>query len=93
MDFNSKNFQYITDSFARVVSRIHQGARLYLRSLSHDKPSHSPANIDQDFPEISRDFSLPDELGLVTENLFSSVLRLSGRVNMWLHYDVSISCV
>lgn len=90
MDFNSKNFQYLTDSFANVVGRIQAGGRLYLRSLSHTKPSESPANIDADFPGISRDFRLPEELEFVKRNLFSSILRLSGRVNMWLHYDVSV---
>ena len=90
MDFGAKNFQYITDSFANIVGRIQKGGRLYLRSLSHSKPSESPANMAEDFPGISQDFQLPEELEFVRKNLFSSVLRLSGRVNMWLHYDVSV---
>jgi tRNA wybutosine-synthesizing protein 4 len=89
MDFNSKNFQYVTDSFGNIMERIQAGGRLYLRSLSHTKPSETPANIDEDFPGIGQDFCLPEELDFVKQNLFSSILRISGRVNMWLHYDVS----
>lgn len=89
MDFNSKNFQYVTDTFANIMDRIQQGGRLYLRSLSNAKPSESPANIEEDFPTLAQDFCLPRELEFVRKNLFSSILRISGRVNMWLHYDVS----
>jgi tRNA wybutosine-synthesizing protein 4 len=91
MDFNSKNFRYVTDSFGNIVERLQNGSsRLYLRSLSHDKPTESPANMSEDFPGLSGDFCLPEEVSFVRENLFSSVLRVSGRVNMWLHYDVSV---
>lgn len=89
MDFNSKNFRYISDAFENVMRRVQSGGRLYLRSLSQERPSESPANIEQDYPRLSQDFYLPQELGFVSENLFSSILRVSGRVNMWLHYDVS----
>lgn len=88
MDFNSKNFQYITDTFANIMTRIEAGGKLYLRSLSNSKPSESPARIEEDFPGLAEDFSLPDTVALVKENIFSSILRISGRVNMWLHYDV-----
>lgn len=91
MDFNSKNFRYITDTFGGFIERAQRGERLYLRSLSEDKPSESPANINEDFPSLAEDFTLPVELQYVQEHLFSSVLRVSGRVNMWLHYDVSVS--
>ncbi|KAH6877342.1 hypothetical protein B0T10DRAFT_192573 [Thelonectria olida] len=88
LDFNSKNFRYVTESFGTFISKASQGQRLYLRSLSDQKPSESPANIDDDFPSLASDCRLPDELAPVKENLFSSVLRISGKVNMWLHYDV-----
>lgn len=88
MDFNSKNFRYVTDSFGAVMSRVEAGGRLYLRSLSRAKPSESPANIEEDYPSLAADFVLPTELDYVRQHLFSSVLRISGRVNMWLHYDV-----
>ncbi|KAF4120978.1 tRNA wybutosine-synthesizing protein 4 [Geosmithia morbida] len=89
LDFNSKNFQYVTDKFSNVINRISNGDRLYLRSLSQDQPSQSAADMDKDFPGLAPDFRLPKELAFVKERRFSSVLRLSGRVNMWLHYDVS----
>ena len=88
MDFNSKNFRYVTDSFGNIMTKIQAGGRMYLRSLSHEKPSERPANIEKDFPRLAEDFSLPQELDYVKKSLFSSVLRVSGRVNMWLHYDV-----
>ena len=89
MDFNSKNFRYITDTFGGFMDRARRGERLYLRSLSEQKPSEAPANIKEDFPSLAADFDLPSELRSVKEQLFSSILRISGRVNMWLHYDVS----
>lgn len=88
MDFKSKNFQYITDTFASIMTRIEAGGKLYLRSLSTSKPSESPAKLEEDFPDLAVDFKLPREVAFVKENLFSSILRISGRVNMWLHYDV-----
>lgn len=89
MDFNSKNFRYVTESFRAFMDKASHGQRLYLRSLSEQKPSESPANINVDFPSLAEECALPDELRHVRDNLFSSVLRISGRVNMWLHYDVS----
>ncbi|GJN78048.1 tRNA methyltransferase ppm2 [Purpureocillium lilacinum] len=88
MDFNSKNFEYVSDSFGKIINKMQSGARMYLRSLSRDKPSGVPAILENDFPRLAKDFCLPPELGHIRKNLFSSVLRVSGRVNMWLHYDV-----
>ncbi|KAF7547296.1 hypothetical protein G7046_g9050 [Stylonectria norvegica] len=88
LDFNSKNFRYVTESFKSFMDKAQAGKRLYLRSLSEEKPSESPANVDEDFPSLTADFVIPKELEYVKEHLFSSVLRISGRVNMWLHYDV-----
>ncbi|UNI16231.1 tRNA methyltransferase ppm2, variant 3 [Purpureocillium takamizusanense] len=88
MDFNSKNFDYVRDSFGKIVSKMQAGARMYLRSLSRDKPSAAPAILENDFPRLAIDFCLPPELAHIGKNLFSSVLRMSGMVTMWLHYDV-----
>ncbi|KAI6781992.1 uncharacterized protein J7T54_003411 [Emericellopsis cladophorae] len=88
MDFNSKNFRYVTDQFKKIIEKIQSGGRLYIRSLSTDNPTDQPANLENDFPSLAEDFTLPEELAFVKENLFSSILRISGRVNMWLHYDV-----
>lgn len=89
MDFTTKNFRYVTTEFGDFMKRVKKGDRLYLRALSN-KPTEKPAILSEDFPSLATDFVLPPELGLVDERLFSSVLRVSGPVNMWLHYDVSL---
>ncbi|KAI1764359.1 LCM-domain-containing protein [Hypoxylon sp. FL1150] len=88
MDFNSKNFAYVTKRLGNMMEEIANGSKLYLRALSEARPSDQPANIKADLPQLASDFQLPEELSFVTENEFSSVLRISGPVNMWLHYDV-----
>lgn len=88
MDFNTKNFRYTNMSFKTFSERVESGARVYLRALSADAPADRPASLDQDFPALASDFVLPRELGICVDNMHSSVLRLSGPVNMWLHYDV-----
>lgn len=90
MNFQSKNFSYVTKSFGEFVEQANNGAKLYLRSLSSENPSQLPADIDRDFPTISKDFTLPRELAEVIKNFHSSPLRISGPVTMWLHYDVRI---
>ncbi|GAW14790.1 hypothetical protein ANO14919_041930 [Xylariales sp. No.14919] len=88
MDFNSKNFSYITKDFVSFMTDVENGGKQYLRALSEEHPSDQPANIEIDFPSVASDFKLPPELSFVKRNEFSSVLRISGRTNMWLHYDV-----
>ncbi|RYP87882.1 hypothetical protein DL770_004716 [Monosporascus sp. CRB-9-2] len=88
MDFNAKNFVYVTVPFGDFMQSVSEGNKMYLRALSEDQPAERPANLKTDFPQLADDFQLPEELSLVTENVFSSVLRISGSVNMWLHYDV-----
>jgi tRNA wybutosine-synthesizing protein 4 len=89
MDFNLKNFRYVTQPFGAVMKRMQGGARLYMRALSHDQPSDKPASLKDDYPTLAEEFILPPELEHVDKNHFSSILRISGRVDMWLHYDVS----
>jgi tRNA wybutosine-synthesizing protein 4 len=89
MDFNSKNFRYVTEEFGTFIGKIKNGQRMYMRALSHSEPLNLPACIASDFPRLAEDFKLPPELEFITQNTFSSVLRVSGPVNMWLHYDVS----
>ncbi|KAG5985120.1 hypothetical protein E4U55_001369 [Claviceps digitariae] len=88
MDFNVKNFRYVTQSFENVIRRAEAGHRVYLRALSREQPMDQPANFKDDFPELAPDFHLPDQMESIQDNVFSSILRVSGRVNMWLHYDV-----
>ncbi|KAK0706605.1 hypothetical protein B0T26DRAFT_743819 [Lasiosphaeria miniovina] len=88
MDFAAKNFRYATAGFGEFARRVAHGERLYLRALSHDRPAEKPAALADDFPALAPDFALPPQLSAVADSLFSSVLRVSGPVNMWLHYDV-----
>jgi tRNA wybutosine-synthesizing protein 4 len=61
MSFKVKNFAYTSKNFGDFLDQIDAGERLYLRSLSSDKPSEMAANIASDFPTIAMDFSLPPE--------------------------------
>lgn len=88
MDFQTKNFDYVTKDFGAFLDECQGGGQLYLRALSKDAPSDQPTNLADDYPEIAADFELPGELIYVVENLHSSPLRISGPVAMWLHYDV-----
>ncbi|KAK7747004.1 tRNA methyltransferase ppm2 [Diatrype stigma] len=88
MDFNTKNFAYVTIPFGEFMQSVAEGGKMYLRALSEDQPANQPANLQTDFPQLADDFRLPEELSFVSENVFSSVLRVSGLANMWLHYDV-----
>ena len=88
MNFQERNFRYVTKRFGDFVDEIVNGEKQYLRSLSSDKPADTPANFVADFPTIAEDFVLPPELHLAKQNFHSSVLRISGPVSMWLHYDV-----
>lgn len=88
MNFTTKNFRYVTEDFGTILARASNGERLYLRSLSNEKPAEQPAKLEDDFPDLAADFVLPRQLDYVKKKLFSSVLRVSGKINMWLHYDV-----
>lgn len=91
MNFQAKNFAYVTKTFGSFLDEVHAGGRQYLRSISAEQPSKLPADLATDFPGLRDDFRLPEYLALATENAHSSPLRISGPVTMWLHYDVSQS--
>lgn len=86
MDFNAKNFRYATMTFGDFAKQVKNGKRLYLRSLSADAPTDQPASLEHDFPELGTDFAFPHELRICEEHMHSSILRVSGPVNMWLHF-------
>jgi tRNA wybutosine-synthesizing protein 4 len=88
MDFQEKNFEYITQEFGAFLDGVERGDHLYLRALSHDARGKTPTKLADDFPTLAPDFHLPRELEFVHEHAHSSPLRISGPVNMWLHYDV-----
>ena len=88
LDFQLKNFRYVKKPFKDFVDEISQGSPQYLRSLSSENPARKPANIHVDFPELAASFKLPPHFNIVQQRMHSSVLRISGPVKMWLHYDV-----
>ncbi|KAL9030212.1 MAG: hypothetical protein Q9180_006931 [Flavoplaca navasiana] len=91
MNFQSKNFQYIKKPFGEFMREICDGSPQYLRSISAKKATEEPACLADDFPSLSHQFHLPQQLETVRQNQHSSPLRISGPVNMWLHYDVRCS--
>ncbi|KAK9460857.1 S-adenosyl-L-methionine-dependent methyltransferase [Lipomyces oligophaga] len=94
MNFQKKNFRYITMPFERFIDEVflpsHGSARYYLRSLSASKPAGVPAIFKEDFPTLAEDFKHPVELQEFLQGKeFSSPFRISSpQVGMWLHYDV-----
>lgn len=95
MNFATKNFAYTTKDFGTFMNEIHSDAedeqsRQYLRSISSDKPTEVATTLEEDFPEIASDLEIPDVLQVAKENVHSSPMRISGNVNMWLHYDVCL---
>lgn len=90
LSFNSKNFTYRTTTVADFLESACNGDHVYLRSVSSSSPGKTPASLVDDFPNIAQDFSIPEILRakINPETIHSSVLRISGDINMWLHYDV-----
>ncbi|KAK6356568.1 tRNA methyltransferase ppm2 [Orbilia javanica] len=91
LNFNSKNFKYQQMNFSAFIDLAFSDASTvlcYLRSVSQ-KPTKHASLFSRDFPEISADFRLPDELSFIEDTLHSSPLRISSpRIGIWLHYDV-----
>ena len=88
LDFHLKNFKYVKKPFKDFIDEISRGSTQYLRSLSSESPARKPADISEDFPELASSFKLPPQLDIAKQKMHSSVLRISGPVTMWLHYDV-----
>ncbi|KAL8778910.1 MAG: hypothetical protein Q9213_007183 [Squamulea squamosa] len=88
MNFQTKNFRYVKKRFGEFIQEACDGSPQYLRSLNSDKPAEEPARFYDDFPGLQDQFRLPQQLETVVRNEHSSPLRMSGPVNMWLHYDV-----
>jgi len=86
MNFLAKDFEYATIPFGELIDKIAAGERLYMRAISKD--TNKATSLEEDFPTIAKDFQVPPELVYITANMHSSVLRMSGPVNMWLHFDV-----
>lgn len=90
MLFESRNFVIKKNTFPEFINAIVKGERRYLRSIS-SKDHRKPANFSRDFEDLAADFILTDSLAIPSGQVHSSVLRISGPINMWLHYDVCIS--
>ncbi|KAL8800511.1 MAG: hypothetical protein Q9200_007222 [Gallowayella weberi] len=88
MNFQLKDFNYVKKPFGDFVLAACNGSPQYLRSLSTERPTEEPARFCDDFPGLRDQFHLPPQLQTVDRNQHSSPLRISGPVNMWLHYDV-----
>ncbi|KAL8915608.1 MAG: hypothetical protein Q9172_006857, partial [Xanthocarpia lactea] len=88
MNFQMKNFDYVKKPFGEFMHEACNGSPQYLRSLNAEKPAQEPAHFYDDFPSLQDQFQLPQQLETVVRNQHSSPLRISGPVNMWLHYDV-----
>ncbi|KAF1990871.1 LCM-domain-containing protein [Aulographum hederae CBS 113979] len=88
MNFQTRNYTFKTEPFGDFMTRASKGEHVYLRALSVDKPYTTPANLTDDLPTIAEDFVLPSSFQQASDNQHSSVLRISGAVTMWLHYDV-----
>ncbi|KAL6710068.1 tRNA methyltransferase ppm2 [Coniothyrium glycines] len=88
MTFKDKNFQYVKRTVAEFLDGISQGSHAYLRAISTSQPNKLPTKLEEDFPGIADDFRLPEIFETVKAGYHSSPLRISGRVSLWLHYDV-----
>ena len=88
LSFQEKNFSYVTLPFGQFIEQAMHGEHVYLRALSATQPSKISADFWQDFPSLADDFSLPAPLKFSKDHEHSSVLRVSGCIRMWLHYDV-----
>jgi len=91
MDFQRKNFAYVKKDFGDFIEDFELGCKQYLRSLASEDPTGKPANFAKDYPRLATDFRLLEGMHLATDRIHSSVLRISGFVDMWLHYDVGIT--
>ena len=88
MNFQQRNFEYVTMPFGEFLSRVEDNHPLYMRAVSSSEPAVKPTNLAIDFPSIANDFKIPHELRDIQTSIHSSPLRISGPVRMWLHYDV-----
>jgi tRNA wybutosine-synthesizing protein 4 len=88
LSFHTKNFTYEIQPFSTFLDAAESGSHVYLRAMSSSQPNKLPANLAKDFSEIADDFAIPPQLHYAAQNEHSSVLRISGKTTMWLHYDV-----
>jgi hypothetical protein len=92
----SKNYGFNVESWAEFLNnciRTGGGEYRYLRTIG-ENPRKEPADFVKSFPELAKDFSLPEELlncihRFSRGEVFSSVLRVSSpELHLWTHYDI-----
>jgi tRNA wybutosine-synthesizing protein 4 len=88
LSFRSKNFVYEVQPFGHFMADLANGKHVYMRAISSSQPGKLPTNLERDFPKIAVDFCLPESMRFAQDHMHSSVLRVSGNIKMWLHYDV-----
>ena len=90
MNFACKNFKYSSLDLGEVVRDAAGGEgeeMFYLRAVSEENPRTKPVRLEEDFPTIAMDFTLPDIVP--AGKIFSGGLRVSsGEVRVWTHYNV-----
>ncbi|KAF2671953.1 LCM-domain-containing protein [Microthyrium microscopicum] len=87
----TKNFVYEVQTFSEFKKELEAQSHVYLRSLAQVSPFQQAAYLSRDFPDIANDFQIPptlNDLFNLSSRIHSSVLRISGDVAVWLHYDV-----
>eukprot|EP01127_Copromyxa_protea_P022393 TRINITY_DN8005_c0_g1_i1.p1 TRINITY_DN8005_c0_g1~~TRINITY_DN8005_c0_g1_i1.p1 ORF type:complete len:1059 (+),score=205.67 TRINITY_DN8005_c0_g1_i1:15-3191(+) len=92
LDFLNKNYDFKTMPFSDLIDLIFNNdandKRYYFRSIGEDARKQ-PSDIRAAIPNLSKDFTIPKELDVVSEKEFSSVLRVSSKhIRVWTHYDV-----
>jgi tRNA wybutosine-synthesizing protein 4 len=88
--YPTKNFEYQTCPFSEFADLLRHGKHVYLRALAAQETFKQPADLWRDFPHsLVSDFVIPNEIKyLLQGKTHSSVLRVSGNVAVWAHYDV-----
>ena len=65
-----------------------EAPRYYFRSIGNN-PRKDVSDITKIAPNVAKDFTIPPELGVIQDRIFSSVFRMSSkRIRVWTHYDV-----
>jgi tRNA wybutosine-synthesizing protein 4 len=87
-----RNIRYNSLPFGQFKVLLDHGYHCYLRSLNCSSNLEVPADFWSDFPGLRDDFKLPvflkDAFGISDTTFHSAILRVSGDVTMWVHYDV-----
>lgn len=101
LDFVAKNFVFRHMSFKDLVNQVTDATKFfrdhgrlpkdvfYFRSVSSHMKTER-ANVWKDFPNLGKDFVLPDFVeSVIKPRMHQACLRINScSVSVWLHYDV-----